>query len=163
MGMATTAMLTAKDIMSSGVIVVSEDMTTAEVVDVLRRNEISGAPVTDASGKLVGVVSLADIARQDPGEAGVSYDRSSPQFFLRGWESDFNPEDFHRLHIESEGRRVAELMTPAVFTVDEETAIAEIARTMVSSHIHRVLVTRGGEVVGIVSSLDLLKTLVDED
>lgn len=151
---------TAKDIMSPDPLVVRDDMTAAEVVELFREYEISGAPVHDRDGKLVGVISLADIARAGSSEdMGIAFDRSNPSYYLRDWEEEYNPEDFHRLHIEGEGPRVRDVMTPSLFTVTEDASAADVAQTMVTSHIHRVLVTRGEEVVGIISSLDLLELL----
>jgi len=152
----------ARDIMSENLIILSADLSASEAVDLLRENEISGAPVRDPEGKLVGVISLADLAGSGQGGVRLSPDRSSPDFFLRDWEEQLNPEDLHHLHIETEGASVSDLMTTALFTVEEETPLPEIARTMVTSHIHRVLVIRRGEVVGIVTSMDLLRTFFEE-
>jgi CBS domain-containing protein len=52
-------------------------------------------------------------------------------------------------------------MTPTVFTVPENTPVSRLAKTMISGRIHRLLVTRRGRIVGIVTALDLLKLLVD--
>jgi CBS domain-containing protein len=153
----------ARDVMSPDPIVVGDDLTAAEVVERLREYEISGAPVKDASGRLVGVISLADLARSASEDADLARDRSSPDFYLRGWEERFNPEDLEQLHVEGEGRRVRDLMTPALYTVDEDASVAEVASLMVTTHLHRVLVTRGEAVVGIISTLDLLKLLVESE
>ena len=56
-------------------------------------------------------------------------------------------------------RRVRDVMTPTVYGVSEDTPVAEIAEMMVQGRIHRVFVTRDGEVVGVVSALDLLDLL----
>ncbi|MBZ5546075.1 MAG: CBS domain-containing protein, partial [Acidobacteriia bacterium] len=52
-------------------------------------------------------------------------------------------------------------MTPTVYTVPESTPVSKLAQTMISGRIHRLLVTRRGRVVGIVTALDLLRLLVD--
>jgi CBS domain-containing protein len=54
---------------------------------------------------------------------------------------------------------VQDIMTPAVYTVRDDAPVAMLARTMVAGRIHRLFVTRGGRIVGIVTSLDLLKLL----
>jgi CBS domain-containing protein len=54
---------------------------------------------------------------------------------------------------------VEDIMTPAAYTVPHDTQVAEIARTMIAGRIHRLLVTRDHHVVGIVTSLDLLRLL----
>jgi CBS domain-containing protein len=58
--------------------------------------------------------------------------------------------------------RVRDIMTPAIYSVDAETAIPEVAETLINSHIHRLLVTSGERVVGIITSSDLLGLLVRE-
>lgn len=159
---------TAKDVMSRDPVVVRDDFTAAEVVELFRDHEISGAPVEDRQGRLVGVISLADIARAGSEDSTIAYDRSTPGYFLRDWEEEYNPEDLRRLHLEGAGPRVRDVMTPSLFTVGEDAPVADVARLMVTSHLHRVLVTREGEgphggVVGIISSLDLLELLAAED
>jgi CBS domain-containing protein len=57
---------------------------------------------------------------------------------------------------------VGDIMTPTVYTVPADTPASELARTMVSGRIHRLFVTRGRRIVGIVTSLDLLKLLFEE-
>jgi predicted transcriptional regulator len=56
---------------------------------------------------------------------------------------------------------VRDIMTPAAYTVPHDTPVADLARTMVTGRVHRLLVTRDGHVVGIVTSLDLLKALYE--
>jgi CBS domain-containing protein len=58
---------------------------------------------------------------------------------------------------------VREIMTPIVYAVPEEMPVPEVAERMIESHIHRLLVTRGEKVVGILSTSDLLGLLVDKD
>lgn len=120
----------ARDVMISPVLSVREDHTVHELVTFLTENSISGAPVLDARGKLVGVVSVADIAEDEP---------------LSSRRHDGRP------------RRVSDIMTPTFFTVPDDTPASEIAKTMVAGQIHRLLVTRDAQIVGIVSALDLLK------
>jgi CBS domain-containing protein len=57
------AELTARDVMTADVMAVSEDLTLREVARFLIDREITGAPVLDGRGRLLGIVSLADIAR----------------------------------------------------------------------------------------------------
>jgi CBS domain-containing protein len=155
--MATT--LTAKDVMSRRVLTVRVDFTVRELAAFLVENQISGAPVVDHEGHLVGVVSLTDVAQNDADRPDVVEDRSSPATAMRGWEERMNPEDLRPLHIESDDLLVRDIMTPTVYTVPEDTPVAKIARTMWAGRIHRLLVTSGGRVVGIVTSLDLVGLL----
>jgi len=157
--------LTAKDIMNARVLSVRDDMAVSDLAAFLLDNELSGAPVRDVGGKLVGVVSVTDLARSaaDGGEA-VARDQSDPGFYVRGWDEKWNPEEAQALRVrgsESE-LTVADIMTPAVYTVPEDTPVSDLAEIMIDSHIHRLLVTREGDVVGIVSSTDLLGLLVEK-
>jgi CBS domain-containing protein len=143
--------------MTTDVVKVPADLTVAELADVFMENEISGAPVVDEEGALVGVVSVFDVARQSSGETGVVTEGGNPEFYVRGWEEQYTVEEFRKLRVQEGHLTVRDVMTPAAFTVEEDDPISDVARTLVDGHIHRVLVTRGHEVVGIISSLDLLR------
>jgi CBS domain-containing protein len=79
---------------------------------------------------------------------------------LPGSEGRLTPGDLRQMHIENEGPLVRQIMTPTVYTIPEGTAVAQIAKTMISGRIHRLLVTRRARVVGIITTLDMLKLLV---
>jgi len=140
---------TAKDVMNSEILSVRDDLTVPELAAFLAENLITGAPVVDGSGAFVGVVSVTDIAGAEA-EA-----------------SDWRPGDraalgeLSGLHVEGEGRQVRDVMTPTLYTVTEDTPAVELARAMITGRVHRLFVTRKGQVVGIVTSLDLLRLLCD--
>lgn len=152
----------ARDVMTTEVVKVPADLTVAELADVFMENEISGAPVVDEDGALVGVVSVFDVVRQSSGEMGVVTEQGNPEFYVRGWEEQYTVEEFRKLRVQEGHLTVRDVMTPAAFTVEEDDPISDVARTLVDGHIHRVLVTRGHEVVGIISSLDLLRAYLDK-
>ena len=150
----------ARDIMNRDIMKVRASWSVRELAAFLTDEQISGAPVEDDSGRLVGVVSVTDIVRGTPAEAGSpERDQSNPDFYVRGWEDRLEMSEMTSFHIESAGRTVAQIMTPAIFEVDEETPVSEVARTMLSGHLHRLLVTRGEQVVGIITTSDLLALL----
>jgi len=124
---------------------------------------ISGAPVVDDQGSLVGVVSAMDIVRYfGHEEKGLTSDfNTHPEFYLRGWDEVVDGDEMRQFHIEEydEPAWVSEIMTPVVFEVSEDATLAEIAAMMVRGRIHRVIVTRDRRVVGIVTSLDMLKAV----
>ncbi|MCL4839918.1 MAG: CBS domain-containing protein [Thermoanaerobaculia bacterium] len=153
--------LVARDVMNSEVLTVRDDMSIDEVAALLADNEISGAPVEDREGRLVGVVSVTDIALAAAEGGKLAGDRSNPTFFVRGWEDRMEAEELAGLRIEGEGLLVREIMTPAVYSVPEDLPVSRVAETMIDSHIHRLLVTRGNQVVGIITTSDLLGLLVD--
>jgi len=153
--------LTARDVMTSEVIVVQDDTSVAEVAATLMSNMISGAPVVNGSGKLVGVVSATDIVRGDA--LGASEVRAASGYYLRGWEDKMEEEELQAFRVvESEDLRVRDIMTPLIFSVPESATLGEMAEVMINGRIHRLIVTRDETVVGIVSTLDLLRAFRDQ-
>lgn len=154
--------ITAADVMNPNVLVVQEDLTVEELASFLVENEISGAPVVDPEGRLVGVVSVTDLARS-VAEGTDTADRPNPDFFVSEWGGTLRRDQVEGLRFGQGGEmRVRDIMTPAVCSVDAETPVPEVAETLINSHIHRLLVTSGERVVGIVTSSDLLGLLVRE-
>ncbi|MBP1642636.1 MAG: hypothetical protein H6Q03_1305 [Acidobacteria bacterium] len=153
--------LVARDVMNPEVIRVRDDMTVAELAEFLVDHDISGAPVEDADGHLVGVVSLTDVAAALAGNDQAVVDHPQPGFYVRGWEEKFNPEDLAGLRVADSELTVAEIMTPSIFAVDEEMPVSKVAEKMIRSHLHRLLVTRRRKVVGILTTSDLLGLLVE--
>ena len=150
--------ITASDLMNPEVLTVREEMTVADLAAFLVENEITGAPVVDEAGRLVGVVSVVDIAEAQ--SEGVAHGGSD--FYEQSWEEG-PPEEVMGEVEELEGDLlVADIMTPAIYSVDEESTVSEIASVMLDRHLHRVLVTRSGKVVGIITTSDLLGLLVEE-
>lgn len=153
--------LTAKDIMNKEVMRVREDMTVVELAAFLTDQEISGAPVEDEHGKLVGVVSLTDIVRAaSSGGERYAHDHD-PNFYVRGWEEQIEVEDLESLHFDDEGLVVRDIMTPSVFAIEADTPVGQVASSMMDSHLHRMLVVQQDEVVGIISTSDMLQLLAD--
>ena len=156
-------LITAADLMNPRVLTVREDLTVRELANVLVENEISGAPVEDRSGKLVGVVSLTDIAAALAEDEELDGEGERGDFFLSEWEDDgMSREEIEELGLDEAELTVADIMTPEVFTVREDTPVSEIAEAMIQNHVHRILVTREDRVVGIISTSDLLGLLVEE-
>jgi CBS domain-containing protein len=156
-------LITAADLMNPRVLTVRVDLTVRELANVLVENEISGAPVEDRSGKLVGVVSLTDIAAALAEDDELEAESERGDFFLSEWEDDgMSREEIEELGLDEAELTVAEIMTPEVFTVREDTPVSEIAEAMIQNHVHRILVTREDRVVGIISTSDLLGLLVED-
>ena len=154
--------ITAADLMNPEVLTVHEAMTVRELARFLTDNQITGAPVEDAGGKLIGVVSVVDIAGVASDAGNVRTDRSSPDFYVRGWEDKITPEEIRDFRVDNEDLQLGEIMTPTVFSVGEDATVAEIASVMLRGHLHRLLVTRDERPVGIVSTSDLLGLMVEE-
>ncbi|MEM8961858.1 MAG: CBS domain-containing protein [Acidobacteriota bacterium] len=153
--------ITAADLMNPEVLTVRADMTVQALAAYLIDNAISGAPVAGQDGSLVGVVSVVDIAKAASREIHVLGGR--PDFYVQAWPEDTDPRSV--LPTEDIGRDllVRDVMTPDPLSVSEDTRVSDIAELMLREHVHRLLVTRGTHVVGILSTSDLLGLLVDVD
>lgn len=150
------------DLMSRDVLTVAEEMTVEELANFLADHDISGAPVENADGDLVGVVTTVDLAAATQ-EVGMVDDTSNPTFFVRGWEDRLDVEEMRKFHLEGGGGRVSEIMTTSIYSIGEDATAAEAARAMLQAHVHRLLVMRDGKPVGIVSASDLLTLLLDDE
>lgn len=138
--------VTAKSVMRKKVITVRENLLARELAQLFEDKHISGAPVVDRQGALVGVVSKSDLVRHEVEGADVYAD--SERHLPKGF------------HVENPDRTtVADIMTPAVITATEDAPAAELARMMRKRRIHRVFITREKRLKGIVTTLDLLKLL----
>ncbi len=144
--------IVASDLMNPEVLSVAADLTVEALARFLVENDISGAPVLGQDGDLVGVVSLVDVSVATTDTQG----RAARAGFLShgqgGPTEALSPRD-PRL-------RVRDIMTPEVSVVSDDATVSEIASVMLDEHLHRVLVTRDGRVVGIISTSDLLGLLV---
>lgn len=151
--------LTAGDVMQTRIITVADTAPLSEVERVLTENRISGVPVTDQAGRVIGVVSVKDLLDryvEDPDDRprrGRGYYRESSE------EMD---EDFESFELPAQGEETAgSVMTPEVFHVPVTAPLQEVARKMVAHDIHRVLVTDpgSGRVAGILTSMGMLSAL----
>jgi CBS domain-containing protein len=145
-----------KELMSPDIMTVPDDMPVDDVARYLTEHEISGTPVVDEQGHLVGMVSLTDIGRStaEAAELGSSFSGG----FVRAASADLTIDDL----VERDVGPVAtarDVMTPAVHQVPATASVAEVARRMVEQHVHRLVVTEGKEPIGIVTSMDLLKMI----
>jgi CBS domain-containing protein len=81
-------------------------------------------------------------------------------YYLRSWEDKLDEDEVRHFQVEEDvGLSVREIMTPLIFKVPENASIAEMADTMIGGRIHRLIVTREDHVVGIVTTLDMLKAI----
>ena len=141
----------AQDVMTQYVISVGPNEPVSKAVRVMLQNDISGLPVLDVEGRLVGMVTEGDLLRR--GETGTMRKRPRWLEFLvgRGKLAD----EYARAH----GRKVVEVMTDDAVSVQEETPLEEVVTLMETRRIKRVPVVRGTRVVGIVSRANLLHAL----
>lgn len=128
-----------REYMSKALISVRPDAALDEVRRVLDERDVSAAPVVDAAGALVGVVSTTDLLR----EASVTF---SPAGRVTSWGLP--------------ARTAAELMRREVVTVADDEPLRAAAARMIDARVHRVIVLRGGAPVGVLSARDALRAVL---
>src|SRR5579863_3272865 len=144
----------AMDVMTTDVITVEPDRTVQSVATLLADRGISGAPVVDAGGRLVGIVSEGDLLhRAEIGTARRHRERR------RSWWLDHFASEAAREYVKSHGRTVRDIMTQNVVTVSEDTELADVAALLEARRIKRVPVIRDGKIVGIISRANLVRAL----
>jgi CBS domain-containing protein len=141
----------AHQIMTRSVITVAPETTIVDAANLMLQRHVSGLPVVDASGKLVGIVSEGDFIRRS--EIGTGRKRGRWLTFILG--PGKSASDFVQEH----GRRVQEVMTKDPLTITEDTALAEIVDLMEKNNVKRLPVVRDGKIVGIVSRANLLQAV----
>jgi len=142
----------ASDIMTPGVISADPDATVLQAARYMLQHHISGLPVVDKAGKLVGILSEGDFLRRC--ETGTDRKRSRWLEFLMG------PGKMAAEYTHTHGSKVSEVMTTAVHTVAEDTKLEDIVELMERRRIKRVPVMRGNKVVGIVTRSNLMHAMV---
>src|SRR6202158_5147901 len=141
----------AHQIMTRPVITVTPDTTIVEAANTMLQKHISGLPVVDAAGKLVGIVSEGDFIRRR--EIGTQRRRGRWLKLLLG--PGKSATDFVHEH----GRKVAEIMTKEPLTITEDATLEQIVQLMENNNVKRLPVTRGDKIVGIVSRANLLQAV----
>jgi CBS domain-containing protein len=175
-----------RDIMTGSPVTLEERMSLRDAIETLERARASGAPVV-AGSKVVGVASRTDILGfmadsaaiprrgsrfvefgRAAGSAGDPADEADPAaYYSDRWEEpeselwgevagdesgQLSPLDQHS---------VADVMTRSVVSVDPEASIQEAARRMVEMRIHRLLVMGGDDLVGVVSTMDVVRAVAE--
>jgi len=145
----------ARDIMTREVVMIPVGMPVEDLIDTLRDKKITGAPVVDSEDNLVGIVSNEDIIHsQLYAERRETSDSGLMDIFKSGFTSVTPGGD----RPDKPGL-VAEIMTRNVITVNEDSSLAEICTILIERKIHRLPVTSGGRLVGIISTLDIVKAV----
>jgi CBS domain-containing protein len=142
------------ELMNPEVVCARPGMTVAEVRHLLATRGISGAPVVDDSGRILGVISLSDLVRQTDRRTTVG---ESGHFFTNVNEY----RDLANLPRDASDAPVETLMSKEVYTIPRDSSAAAGASIMRERKIHRLFVTDQGVLVGVVASLDLLR-IVEE-
>ncbi len=144
--------MNASDVMTRNTATLHTDASLGEAIGVMLGRGVSGLPIVDQQGNLVGVLTEGDLLRRV--EVGTSERRQFAWWdVLRS--TGLSAEEYVRTH----SRKVGDLMTRDPATVTEGTSLEEIVELMERRHIKRLPVVREGKVVGIVSRADLLRAV----
>ncbi len=141
------------DVMTPNVITVEPDTSVQRLAALLSERGISGAPVVDSSGRMIGIVSEGDLLHRTELGTERRDDRR------RSWWLEHYASGLAQDYVKSHGRTVKDIMTRDVITVSEETTLADVAMLLEVNRIKRVPVMRDDKIVGIVSRSNLVRAL----
>lgn len=140
-----------RDVMSPRVISVTPGAEVRDAIRLMLENDISGLPVIDAGGMLVGIVTEGDFLRRS--ETGTERRRPRWLEFLLG------PGPLADDYVRSHARVVGDVMTPSPVTITEDAGLSEAVAVMEQRRIKRLPVVRDTEVVGILSRANILRAV----
>jgi CBS domain-containing protein len=142
----------ASEVMTKRVISIAPNASIVQAIRTMLKNRISGLPVVDRRGKLVGIISEGDLLHRQ--EIGTDIKRNA-------WiDAMFGPEQSADDYVRAHGITVGEVMTRMpVITVNEDTSLGQVVHLMEHHRIKRVPVLHDGKIVGIISRANLLQVL----
>ncbi len=155
-----------REVMNGHAVCVTPEVSVADIEAIVLESGVSGIPVVDDEGRPLGIVSKTDLVREgyEAGDtAEIEVEAAAP--------TDLSAAERLRgvfggsYHIERVGRSTAaEVMMPLAFTLPEDAPLSKAAALMVSESIHRLpVVSSEGRVVGVISTLDILRWLATHD
>jgi len=115
---------------------------------------VSGLPVVDAQGALVGIVTEGDLLRRV--ELGTERKRA------RWVETLLGPRRMAQEYVETHSRRIGDLMSTGVLAIEESEPLANAVSLLEKHHFKRLPVTREGRLIGILSRADLMRTFLSK-
>lgn len=147
-------MATAKDIMTKEVITVTTDVTIEGLARILTKHDISGAPVVDEGGKLIGIVTESDLIKMEQRLHIPTVINIFDAVIYLGSSKKFE-EDIKRMAATT----VGDIFKKDVVTITESATIEEIATIMSEKNIHHLPVIKKGKLAGIVGKKDIVKAI----
>jgi CBS domain-containing protein len=142
----------AADIMVKEVVTVGPEALVKEIAALMLERRISGLPVVDGGGRILGVVSEGDLIRRPE----IETDRVKLGWLRLLVSDEARARDFVKHH----GRTAREVMTQPAITVAADAPLAEIVRLMERHRVKRLPVVERGKLAGVVTRTDLLRALV---
>ena len=147
----------AKDVMKTELVTVGENTPVKEIARKMLDHDISGLPVVNEQGEILGVVSELDLMRKQikPNE---------PSIWTMIWGMDPDREKQHRDAIRTYmGKTAGDVMTAPAMTVEASDSLEKVGNLMFNKKIKRVFVTEGGKLVGVVSRSAFTKLLLNDE
>jgi CBS domain-containing protein len=169
--MTQVADVLARDVMRTDVVTLTADASIREAVETLQDDHLGGVPVVDAALRVVGVLSLTDIARiehlqgdrvsETRGERQLSNpigealeEESVDDEEFTGRE-DYSPELLGR-------ETVGQWMTQGVISVAPDATLKQVCSVMAKESVHRVVVLERGRLLGVISARDIVRHLAEQ-
>lgn len=146
----------AKEIMTKPVVTVTPQTPVQDAVRLMLEHHISGLPVINETGALVGIVTEADLLLK---EAQPKPEQPVMDWFGRWLWLERRLSGYRKV----KGRIVGEVMTHNVLTAEEDTPVHALASTMTRFQVNRLPIVRGRQPVGIVTRADILKVFLRSD
>jgi len=148
-------MITVRDIMTTNLITVTQDMDIAGAAKILLDNRINGVPVVDDSGQLVGILCQSDLITQQK-----KLPIPTLFTFLDGLIRLTSMKQLEKQVGKIAALTVSEAMTPKPVTVRLDTRLETVAALMVDSNFHTLPVVEDSNLVGVIGKEDVLRTLL---
>ncbi len=141
----------ARDVMTTDLIVARPEATVYEIARLLTERRISGVPVVNTEGDVLGIVSESDLLHR----AELATEEKH-----KWWLKIFaHPDQLARSYAKSHGLRAVDVMSRPVVSVDAEQELADVAQVLDRSKIKRVPVLKDGALVGVITRADLVRAL----
>lgn len=149
---------TVADVMSHDPILVRPETPLKEAIQILAEKRISGLPVTDDAGKLLGIISETDLMWQETGVTPPAY-----IMFLDSVIYLQNPGAYDRDLHKALGQTVGEVMSKNPVTISPEKTVKEAAQVMHDRNVHRLpVLDNAGQVIGILTRGDIIRAMAAE-
>lgn len=143
----------AREIMSGPVHTISEGASMAEAIRLMQEKGVSGLPVVDASGRMVGIITHGDVLRHVRHETPLIIDMLGGNYI-----ADLG-DTFEQKLAELKDLPVSRVMTRKVITVGPEMDLEDIAGILTERKIKRVPVTEEGRAIGMISQRDIVRAI----
>ena len=147
----------ASEIMTANPLTIRPETTVAEIARLLTERKIGGVPVTDADGRVLGIVTENDLFLK---KKGLPFSAVKLPTLFAEW---VQPERLADIYAAARLHTAADIMGRDPVTVDADDSIGHVAWEMAKHDIGRVLVLRGGRLIGIITRADIIRLLASDE